>query len=367
MTRIPEDIISIYKMEKLSEPELSVVKRIFLNACSEYSKIYILLDALDECEDRFQKSVIQFLDMLNGRADVRILITSRYHLEDIQVAFGQAPQLKLQAKDIDLRQYLSQRIDDDPMAIIIDQEFKSQIIEKIIGNAHGLFLLPALQIQAVLDAPSIGEMAEALESLPITLHEAFDDTLSQVKSLPDGRRQLGMKALMWIFYAKTDRYLRAIDLRGALAVRPGQKTTNSRLQPSTEMIISCCRGLVTVDKATTQLRFIHQAVRDYLQTHEAELFPDGQGPIAELCLTYLMTEPLVEYSCEEEKQLQERVIDTPFLWYAACYWGFHAQNYQTEDMMRQILDLLDSQARRGCVVQIFQYLRGRRKLYWTPH
>ena len=364
-TDIPERITDIYESAKIDELELSIAKTIFLTACLEYSKVYLVLDALDECEDRYRKPALKFMSSLNGRVDVRILVTSRYHSVDIQSGFEGSPQLRIEAQNADLRQYLSQRIDDDPAAAMIEDSSRLQIIERIVSNARGLFLLPALQIQAVLDAPTVGEMEEALESLPSALFEVFDNTLAQILSLPGSRKQLGMKSLMWILNAKTDRFLRAIDLRTALAIRPGQSATDGRLKPSTEMIVACCKGLVTVDKATTQLRFVHQAVRDYLHTLQAELFPNSQDLLTGSCLEYLTTEPLVENCSRDGEELQKKIIDTLFLWYAASCWGFHARNARNESTFVRILEFLDSHNRRSCAVQIWQYLRGRRQFYWS--
>jgi hypothetical protein len=228
------------------------------------------------------------------------------------------------------------------------------------------FLLPVLQVQAVLNAPTLGEMEEALELLPSTVHGAFDKTLDQIKSLPEARRQLGIKTLMWIFYSRTGPYLKSIDLREALAIRPGQKFTNSRLRPSTEMILTCCRGLVTYDKTSSQIHFIHDgAVREYLEARSAELFPNGQELIAESCLDYLETESAAATLCEEEEDLQEKIITTPFLWYAVLSWGYYIRNSSKEALVDRALALLLSESRRSSIVQISEYLRGRRKLYWS--
>ena len=218
-----------------------------------------------------------------------------------------------------------------------------------------------LQLHKVLNAPTIGEMEEALETLPSTLHEAFDDTLGQIKSLPQGRMQVGIKALMWIFYATNRRRLRMVDLREALAIRTGQQSTDPRLRPSTEMVLNCCRGLVT---GTLQPRLIHQAVHEYLQTREAELFPDGEGLLGEMSFLYLLTTPLGQGYCDEREALRRRIFSVPFLWYAAYYGGRHVQKASKESAIRLIDEALDTASIRNCMAQISQFMRGRRKKYW---
>ena len=226
------------------------------------------------------------------------------------------------------------------------------------------FLPPVLQIQMVLNAPTVGEVEEALDTLPSTLYEAFDETLLHIRALPAGRKQVALKTLMWISYARSKRSLRMNDLREALAVRPGQKSTDPRMRPSTAMILSCCQGLVTMGKETHEPRFIHQAVNDYLHSHEDELFPEREEYLANTCLIYLLTTPL-KAPCDKEDELRERATSTPFLWYAASHWGHHAQQSQNEHVRSNIMELLGLETARSCCIQISQYLCGLRQMHWS--
>ena len=364
---LPKDSASELIMSLSKTPNnknMETMLSIFLDACQSYTKVYVILDALDECSDEFRKGILKFLSVIREKPTTRVLVTSRHHPVDIQHAFGQTLQLRIEAQETDLRHYLKHIIDHDAMAYVMDNNFKAEIIDRIAGNAQQLFLLPVLQVQAVLNAPTIGEMEEELVSLPSTLCTAFDETLSQIKSLPDGRKQLGMKSLMWIFYSSGN-LLSVDDLRAALAIRPGQLSNNPRLQPSTEMILTCCKGLVIIDKSVSQPRFLHQALRDYLQTREVELFPDGRALVAKLTLQYLLTEPSAEHVGDKEDEILARTHHTPFLWYATFCWGQHVQNSQTEEVVRLALELLSCEGRRSCAIQIFQLLRGRRELYWS--
>ena len=217
----------------------------------------------------------------------------------------------------------------------------------------------------ILEAPSVGEMIEAIDTLPSTVYDAFDVTVSQIKLLPPAKKQLAIKALMWIFYSGTTQHqLRMMDLRQALAVREGQSQTNATFQPSTEMILSCCRGLVTIDNATQHPRFIHQAVQEYLQSREFDHFPDGEALLAKTCLTYLLTEPVGREICDAEEDLVERITEVPFFWYVAVCWGHHVRSSWAQTMRSQTLALLISTTAKSCV-QVAQYMMGRNELYWS--
>ena len=64
------------------------------------------------------------------------------------------------------------------------------------------FLLAVLQIHAVLDGVSAGEMEKALETMPCGLDDAFEETLQRIQDQPQNRKALGMNTLMWICHAR---------------------------------------------------------------------------------------------------------------------------------------------------------------------
>ena len=188
------------------------------------------------------------------------------------------------------------------------------------------FLLPSLHIRAILDATTLGEMEDILKHLPSTLDDAFGETMNQVQKLPEPRRKLALKSLMWVLYSSAYCHLRLIDLIEALAVRENQDATDPKFRPSAEMIINCCRGLITINGYTSQPRFIHSAVQEYLFAHEDDFFADAQQYIATTCLTYLLTStPMLRGSSNSEQDLREKINGAAFLWYAACRWGHHVQ------------------------------------------
>ena len=57
---------------------------------------------------------------------------------DIQMTLSEAIKLEVVAHNSDIEQYLSQRIEGDPMADEVDGDFKNRIIETIVSNARGL-------------------------------------------------------------------------------------------------------------------------------------------------------------------------------------------------------------------------------------
>ena len=211
-------------------------------------------------------------------------------------------------------------------------------------------------------------MEEALGIMPSSLSELLDEIFQQIEALPQGRRQVTLKTLGWLFYAANKRPLRMTDLQAALAIRQGQRFTDPNLRPSTQTILSCCRGLVTLHEGTTQVRLIHEAVRTYLQDNEDGIFPAGEKSIAENCITYLeTTHSLLSGPCHEEQELVDLIKKESFLWYAASSWGIHAQKAQSQQIANRVHKFLHLSNVRSCAVQIAAYMNGLRELYWSAH
>ena len=110
------------------------------------------------------------------------------------------------------------------------------------------------------------------------LGDAYGATLDRIKGQGGRKARLGMAALMWISHA--ERPLKPNELCHALAVEIGSPDLNSDNVPSIGTLISCCQGLVVVDKETSAFRLIHFTLQEYLRARP-ELFGTAHSTIAE--------------------------------------------------------------------------------------
>lgn len=216
----------------------------------------------------------------------------------------------------------------------------------------------------MVNEPTAGEMEDALEALPHTLQDTFVETLARIQSQHNGRRRLGMNALMFIFHAK--RSLRATELSEALAIRSGQYFLNPRYRPSQRSIVESCLGLVTIDEETSIVRLVHYTIQEYFREHQKEVFPAGEDEMAEKCLTYLSFDSFDSGCCNNEGDIWARLESHPFLAYSAQHWGYHTQRSRGSKADTLALKLLRSKPRRSFIVQIHQLLLDRIKIYWEP-
>ena len=148
------------------------------------------------------------------------------------------------------------------------------------------------------------------------LEDAYGATLERIKAQGGQKCKLGMRALMWICHA--ERPMGAEELCRALALEIGLVHCNDDNVPSMRAVLSCCQGLVVVDKEGSVVRLIHYTLQEYL-TGNRNLFESPHSTIAETCLTYLNSHQVMALSGSHVQNTQ----CPPFLEYSSLYWGAH--------------------------------------------
>ena len=150
------------------------------------------------------------------------------------------------------------------------------------------------------------------------LGDAYSATLNRIMGQGGEKARLGMAALMWISHS--ERPLNPDELCHALAVEIGSPNLNTDNVPSIGTLLSCCQGLVVVDKKASIVRLIHFTLQEYLKA-QIELFGAAHRTMAETCLSYLNSQQVRALSTIRSLSLRS----TPFLKYSSVYWGAHAK------------------------------------------
>jgi len=166
------------------------------------------------------------------------------------------------------------------------------------------------------------------------LESAYGESLGRIKRQGGARAGLGMAALMWITHS--ERPLKVVELCHALAVEIGSPNLNDDDVPSIGTLLTCCQGLVAVDKEASTVRLIHFTLQEYLRTHP-EFFGTAHSTIAETCLSYLNSQQVRALSTSPSPDLQ----GTPFLEYSSLYWGVHAKKDLSDYVKLLALKLFD--------------------------
>jgi len=149
----PDGIKKLYEAneEKKTRPRLDDYVQQLLSLCASFTRIYILVDALDELASRERDILLSALKQLTN---VSFLMTSR-HSWNIQAAFAANSQIEIRANDEDIKAFLRREIENSPnLQSLLQQPRKDShyvasliddITSTIAGKAQGMcVILPAV-------------------------------------------------------------------------------------------------------------------------------------------------------------------------------------------------------------------------------
>lgn len=123
-----------------ASPTLVECREAMVAAASPYSKIFIIIDAFDECPELSRAKVYDELQFLKPRA--RILITSRVHFPRLYDN-DQDKQIRIRAHDSDIAESIRASTDDFQnflTDISRDKMFQDEIIDGIVERAAGMWV-----------------------------------------------------------------------------------------------------------------------------------------------------------------------------------------------------------------------------------
>jgi len=174
------------------------------------------------------------------------------------------------------------------------------------------------------------------------LEDVYGATIDRIKAQGGYQCQLGMGALMWICYAEVP--LTPVELCNALAIELGSTDFNAGNIPPITTVVSCCQGLITVDKKASTVRLIHFTLKEYLSARP-DIFSGPHSAMAEICLTYLNSQHVKAIS-DPSTFAPFSFIDPsttcynkPFVKYCSLYWGVHAKRELSDRTMSLALEL----------------------------
>ncbi|MCJ1471189.1 hypothetical protein MMC07_009837, partial [Pseudocyphellaria aurata] len=316
-----------------TRPSLEDIFKALQSVLTKYSSVYVAVDALDECsgQDGTHRQFLAMLrDLQGGMKDLRLMATSRF-IPDIVREFSAALKLEIRASDVDIKRFVAGQTYRLPQCIRRDDALQVIVQNKIVQSVDGMFLLARLHIDSLLDKRTKSSVQRTIDSLSKgskALNVAYDQAIERIKGqLPDDS-ELAANVLTWIIHAQ--RQLTTGEIRHALAVQSDDEELDHDNILDIEDIVSVCAGLVTVDEESDTIRLVHYTTQEYfVQVQERWNF-EAQLKIASTCLTYLSCKVFRSHGRPTKKSLRGWVVQSPFLVYAARFWGIHTFTVQEE-------------------------------------
>ncbi|KAH7385727.1 hypothetical protein BKA66DRAFT_608522 [Pyrenochaeta sp. MPI-SDFR-AT-0127] len=334
---IPATILDIYQrhLNNKSRPSLEELRRASRAAIEMHTKVFVVLDALDEyhtCNSSALFATITELFSLQDTTRINFLATTR-KISDITSRFPVSrciwKEIRAHAEDIDayinarMPELLGGRIEEHP-------DLQTQVRTTISGAADGMFLLVRLHMDTLRGPRRPATLLRVLQNLPRGfegLDETYGQAMERIEAQSEDARNLATSIIAWVVHAKSTLSVR--ELMEALAIEPETARLDQDMRPDPRDIDSLCAGLITVDHNTEAVRLVHQSAQEYFLRHKH--FPNAQEKIMNACLTYLSYDYFDEGTIEEG--VENRFWFYCFYKYAASYWGFHAKSVDHADEM----------------------------------
>ncbi|KAK7038301.1 hypothetical protein R3P38DRAFT_3262743 [Favolaschia claudopus] len=321
--------------ERQTEPSLNEICAVLRLTISELSRIFIVVDALDEYPEDLRDVLIEHLVALGPTVNLMIFSRLDIYLDRTIPELGI---LEVLANEDDIRRYIDGQICKSPRLannIKKSPSLRGEIERTIVSRSDGMFLLAKLHIESIVKQHTVKAIREALKNMPGDLKRAYDELWERINRQSEEDRNLARRVLAWILNAET--LLLLSELVEALAIEPKSTELDPDNILDPNIITSVCAGLVVINEEDNLVRLVHYTAQDYLEEIQDEEFPDAQIEIARTCFTYLSFH---KFGQGDDIDLQTTFNENAPLEYALLFGLIHARGDPEHRIISDILSLL---------------------------
>ena len=376
---VPNELVALYEHHRKygTRPEVEELITLLERRSGNFSRIWLLLDALDELDPLVIDDLMDIVETLMEFSSV--LITSRPRSISSPKINERTLHYTISAQAWDLEVVIRSRLARAAIAPRRLREtskwdaFVNDAVEKLVCNADGMFILVSFQLEMLLRPRTLTEMRQMLDAVPQRLPDFYALTMKRIQ---ERESDLAIKTLAWL--TKCVRPLHVDELREALAVEHSTNLINPEALLHPEDVLEMCCGLVTIDDAGV-VSFAHATVHEYL-VNSLELARDFDRFIAKTCLDYLSFRQFSSQTTESmpsgafratskfvsfgrlkdslellrgtvNDHYAARVSQNPFLAYAGKYWIKHVELAPKSNDLLDIAEVLLQSDNRSAMLQ----------------
>lgn len=229
-------------------------------------RVYILIDALDECEEQSRSTLLALLKDLKPSVRAHILVTGRPLSDILEVGHEVGVHLCLDSAKVsgDLAKFIDFRVSEIGHRKRYSTEFEDEVRSAVQNRAGGTFLWAALVLGDIATTTMDLIAKEKLGSMPESLSEVYQKILESLKG--DDRRYAAF-VLRWIVASR--RPMRVKELATAAALYGPHRWERDTLPPDAFVhlhrdVFKCCGPLLYHDLDDDTVNLVHQSAKDYL-------------------------------------------------------------------------------------------------------
>lgn len=353
LDHIPSEVDSIYQRHRRqnTRPDLSEHVEILKHISTKFSKVWLLVDALDELDPGCRDDLTETIETL--MTFTKVLVTSRPQAIASKNLENKTLRCIISARSEELRVFVENRLAKASPGLRESPGWNALVSdtkEKLVALADGMFILVSLQMDVLLKMRTVIEMRRALETISNKVDDFYKSILDRIRA---GQSDTPLKILAWL--VKSPRPITARALREALAVEYSTTSINpDALVSEGDMVPMCCGLVLTHKKAplyhddlasirnhsfddSEELSLAHATVHEYLSKN-LEIVQGFDRVITKACMRYIsfvrLSSPYFNLDEMDSRRFDDVVDDVvnkhPFLDYAARYLSYNSESQSEE-------------------------------------
>ncbi|KAJ5937238.1 hypothetical protein N7454_004893 [Penicillium verhagenii] len=290
-----EDLQSLY--DKTQDLDTEDVTELVLSRLEDDKSFFIVIDGLDECDEKECYEVIANLMRLHeyDARTIKIFFASRPDIE-AQLFSATKPQYRVMVTEERVKPDMDTYIDvmlsrclEEGKLKLRDGTLIVKISQALRDGSGGMILWTRLFMEELCAQGSDRKISEALTQLPRGLAKLYNQRLRRVMSKQNGEQA---KALLR-FCAFLRRPLTLPEYEDLLGIKLEQESHDPGNCPNDmAQVISDCCGLVFVEEEDSTVHYVHHSVGEHLLSIDGSCSPmfdmaDVDQYLGILCLTYL--------------------------------------------------------------------------------
>lgn len=307
----------------------------------ECQRIYIIVDALDECQDNdmadFLKSLVR--TGLDAPSRVKWLLTSRpldsAERELLSGTDQLLVSLELNSSHVSkaVKTYVATKVDDLDRRHGYGETLRRKVETELTEKSEGTYLWVSLVCQE-LEGVSSDKALSTIQDLPLGLYSLYHRALRQVGEGGSATAKKCMRLLKVMMLA----------YRPLNVAEVGSVTGLSDQVAAIEELVN--RSASFIKRRGADVEFVHQSARDYLAGQTGQHILDsyetyGHGEIALNCLSHLTERLKVNLAnlTRPDSTRQSMRINalTPSVGYAVTFWVQHLEIAKQSTLIQDAL------------------------------
>ncbi|KAK6212448.1 hypothetical protein LQW54_005222 [Pestalotiopsis sp. IQ-011] len=241
---------------------------ILLQLAAEVRQSVIIVDGLDECNERTRGDILKTLDHLARHSTnvVKVFVASRND-KDLTQHFSNSPNLEIEAthNQDDIERLVVDRISHNQWAAKhMTVEIRQKVVQLFREKSQGMFQWAALHIDDLLEIESNEDTLKWLNTLPKGLEAAYDRIYYSIEKKGDRWLTYANRTFMWLMFSSSPIELETLCI---LACQDAEEDFNPTENLTRISLLSFCRNFVEIDDTDgiEVCRFAHLSVQEYLE------------------------------------------------------------------------------------------------------